>query len=148
MEGAGPASRVRAAPSGRCLPPPPSWSPPVCSAEGWGRRGGSGRRGQEGRADCAPRVRSGRTAAAGTAAGPEGGWEGGGGGGQRQGEGQPGPWRVAAPRKDETVSGCRGRRGFFLLFLRAAGTKARAGVSRARAAQLWGAQPQEWIDLG
>lgn len=42
-----------------------------CAAEGWGRRGGSGRPGREGRADCAPRVQSGLTAAAGAAAGPE-----------------------------------------------------------------------------
>lgn len=116
--------------------PAPSWSPPVARRRAGGGEEAVAARAQEGRADCARRVRSGRTAAAG-AGGGAGGLGPEGGRGPGAGERAAGPVECRGSRKDETVSGCRGR-GVALLLLQAVGTKARAGVSGTLAQQLWG----------
>lgn len=127
--------------------PAPSWSLPVAQRSSGGGEEAVAARAQEGRADCARRVRSGRTAAAGAGGRARGRGPGVGVGGRAGGR-EPGPGeRAAGPvecrgsRKDETVSGCRGR-GVALLLLQAVGTKARAGVSGTLAQQLGGPEPQ------
>lgn len=133
---------------GGAASPAPSWSPPVARRRVGGGEEAVAARAQEGRADCARRVRSGRTVAAGAASGPgtgpDIGGRGPGAGGRREGRGRgpgeraTGPVESRSSRKDETVSGCRGR-GVALLLLQALGTKARTGVSGNLAEQLWGA---------
>lgn len=106
---------------------------------GRGRRGGGGRPHREGRLECASRRYRDWLAATlwrrrlrGPGLGPQGRREG-----ARERPRAAGTVeRAAASKKDELVSGRPGRRFFFLMLpLQTVGTKARAGVRRARTIQ-------------